>query len=244
MYSYTAVLAGGVLLGMIVTARRARPRSWLDGWLWGMAAAIVGGRLGFIWREWAYFQERPSDLTQLWQGGFWYHTALLGGLLGVWAWARWQKRPLLPLLDLFAPGIGLLIVAGWIACWLEGCAYGAETTLAWWSADLPDHFGVFAVRFQTQWLGALGSLLPLAGVLAWRRPLPPGARFGWLLLGVSLTRVAVSLLRGDPMILWGPLRLDTWLDGATAVAGLIFVMRNQVMRNGVMRDKSEDKEAA
>ena len=35
----------------------------------------------------------------------------------------------------------------------EGCAYGRETTLGWLAADLPDSFGVYAVRYRRSFWG-------------------------------------------------------------------------------------------
>ena len=38
---------------------------------------LIGGRIGFVWLEWGYFQERPYEIFQFAHGGLTYHGALL-----------------------------------------------------------------------------------------------------------------------------------------------------------------------
>ncbi|MCA9929470.1 MAG: prolipoprotein diacylglyceryl transferase [Anaerolineales bacterium] len=225
IYSYTAVFTLGILIGMGLTARLNRTSQivgWLDGWLVAMGAAVLGGRLGFVLPSFDYYQERPFDLG-LWQGGLNYHAALAAGFLALWGWCRWQKRPFLPTLNLFAPALALITAFGWAACWFEGCAYGATTTLGPFAADLPDNFGVFAVRYQTQWISAGWSIVIFAVALwQWQR----GNRqylFAVTLFGLSLGHVGVSLLRGDPVPTIAAIRLDTLFDTLLILFSLILL---------------------
>ncbi|MCZ7668191.1 MAG: prolipoprotein diacylglyceryl transferase [Chloroflexi bacterium] len=91
--------------------------------------------------------------------------ALLAALVGLWLWGVWRKRPFASYTDLLTPGFALLAVFTWAACWLAGCAYGQETTFGLLAANLPDDFGLFAVRYQTQLLGLLWSLLIFIAVI-------------------------------------------------------------------------------
>jgi prolipoprotein diacylglyceryltransferase len=110
---------------------------------------------------------------------------------------------------------------GWAACWYEGCAYGRETVLGPLAADLPDAYGVFALRYQSQLVGGLLSLLA-ALLLVWRQQRRPGGRNFWLaLLLISASRALVSLLRGDAAPLVGGYRLDTLLEVGVAAAALL-----------------------
>lgn len=223
VYSFTAVYTLALLLGVVITGRLAQRWGWVDGLLLALALALLLGRLTFVAAQWSYFQERPSDMWRLWQGGFTYHGVLVGALLGLWLWARWQKRPLWPLLDLLTPLLCWLSAAGWLACWLEGCAYGLPTTLGLFAADLPDNLGVFAVRYQVQWLGVAWSLLVLALVWRWRRQVGNGRLFLVALLLLSLGRVALMPLRGDTAVALANWRLDGWLDSGFALLGLLLL---------------------
>lgn len=232
LYSYTAVIGLGIIVAIGLTAWWARrlgqeEDGWLDGLLVTLAAGLVGGRIGFVWMEWAYFQERPAEAWQIWQGGLSYHGALAAGLLGLWCWwviYRRQQTPFTAYAGLFAPGFALGSAFGWLACWLEGCAYGRETILGPWSASLPDTFGVFAVRYQTQLLGLGLTLFVFLLIIVLHHRWQPGRLFWLTLLGLSFGRLLVSLWRGDDVVMVSStIRLDTFVDAALAFMSLILL---------------------
>ena len=236
LYSYTVVLAVGIAAGIGLAFWRRRGRqgslAWLDGLLVGLVAGLIGGRAGFVWLEWAYFVERPSQILQFPQGGLNYHSALLAGLLAWWGWTVWRKRPFIPDADLLAPSFALVSAFGWLACWLEGCGYGrAAPSGHWLAADLPDTFGVYAWRYQTQLLGIGLSLLVFLWALRRQRHWPPGRALWFVIFALSLGRVGVNMLRGDPAIeiaarQIGSLRADIILDSAFAILSLILLKYN------------------
>jgi phosphatidylglycerol:prolipoprotein diacylglycerol transferase len=214
IYSFTAVWGIGILLALAVTWRVAKPwrtphSDWWDGAMAAGLMALIGGRMGYWLGQWAYFAERPSAMWQVWAGGFSYTGALLGGLLGLWGWCRWRQRPFAHYALLLSPGLALLSMAGWTACWLHGCAYGAKTTLAPWSANLADNYGVFAVRYQTQLLGISLSLLLFMALLISIRRRPSPRLFWAALLGVTLIQLLISRWRGDLIGYVGGAHLDT-----------------------------------
>lgn len=225
LFSYAAILGLGAIASVGVvwwqTGREKRPFS-PDPLLLALTLALLLGRASFVWGQWDYFQQRPAEMWQLWRGGFTYHGALAGGLLGIWL-GRKQ-------LDLayFALPLALLHAAGWAACLLEGCAYGRPTTLGLLAADLPDEFGVYALRYQTQLLGLLASLLLLGG-LRWLygRWGKNGRFFLLTLLLTSLIHFPLTLLRGDPVTQLGTFRLDTLLDAGMVLIALTLLQYKQ-----------------
>jgi phosphatidylglycerol:prolipoprotein diacylglycerol transferase len=237
LYSYTALLAAGVAGGVALTVWLGRERPllprfvWIDGALAALVGALLGGRLAFVVARWDYFATRLALGVRLWNGGFAYAGAVLGGGLALALWALARRRPVLPLLAQLSPGVAVVYLAGWIGCWLEGCAYGRETAVHgdwrdWLAADLPDHLGVYAWRYQSQLLAALLALLLLALVIVvYRRRGGPGFLAGLTLLGVSLIRLAILPLRGDPAPLLAGLRGDAWIDGALALLAVIFLLQ-------------------
>ena len=224
LYSYTVVMIVGALLAVGLVKWRVEKRpftllqsTWFDGILVMVAAGLIGGRIGFVIGSWDYFQIHPDEAWQLWQGGLSYHGAVLAAGLSLWLWSWWQGVAMRHYLGLYAPAFALLVLFGWGACWLDGCGYGQEATLGWLTADLPDVYGVYAVRYQTQLggmvTGLLALLLPwLLGHLwaVWQRPL---RQFGLTLLLMSLGHLLVGLGRGDGLpLLWG-WSVGLWLDG-------------------------------
>lgn len=230
IYSYTVVLGVGILAATAVTgwlAKKQQIENWLDAVLVCLIAGLIGGRFGFVLANWEYFQDHPSSIPRLWQGGYSYFGALFAALVGLWFWSRSQKRPFPTYTDLLTPGFALLCAFGWLACWFEGCAYGQETVFGLLSADLPDEFGIFAVRYQTQMIGAIWSLLVFAIALLTRTRWRTGQLF-WLTLGLlSLGNIVISLLRGDPMPMIESYRLDAIINGTIVLISALFMLYYQ-----------------
>lgn len=228
LYSFTVALAVGIALSLGVTSWLARRRpfpGWLDGTLLSGAAALVGGRAGYVLAHLSYFSENTAEAWQLWRGGLSYQGALLAGLFAFWGWSHWQRKPFLVYAGLLAPGLALLSAAGWAACWLEGCAYGLEATSGPLTAYLPDEFGVFALRYQTQVIGFVLSL-GVFGLLLWGwRRWTAGALFWVALFSISLIHGVVGLWRGDLAPLLFIWRVDLWFDFGLATFSLLLFIR-------------------
>jgi phosphatidylglycerol:prolipoprotein diacylglycerol transferase len=228
LYSFTVVMGLGVgaSIGLAAwQARRhpARLAGWLDGLLAAAGVGLLAGRAAYVGANWDYFQAHPAEAALVWQGGLSYHGALFGGLAGLWLWRR--RRPpgatYLEYAALFGPPLAFASFFGWVACWYEGCAYGREAVLGPLAADLPDTYGVYALRYQSQLFGALLSLV-IALLLVWRQQRRPGGRNFWLaLLLISASRAVVTLFRGDAAPLVGAYRLDTLLELGLALVALL-----------------------
>lgn len=232
IYSFTILLALGVLLATLLTSRLERlhpAAAWLDALLVVFTVAFLGGRFGFIIGQWSYFQERPSEIWQFWQGGLSYHGALFAGLAALLLWTGARGSSFYTYAALFSPGLALVIVFGWLACWFDGCAYGRETVIGPLSADLPDEFGVFALRYQTQLIGLLLSLAAFIAILWLFKRIRPAAAFWSALLLVSIAHLIPGLLRGDPVLMIRSVRLDGLLDGML-IAGSILMLQYSIRR--------------
>lgn len=235
LYTYTVVWDIGLLLGFYMLWRRAKRTNIAvpyDGLLWGIFAALIIGRASFVLGNWDYFQQNQGEIAQLWRGGIGYHAALLAGIELFFLVSLWQKKATKKMMWLIAPLLPWLSVVGWLACYAEGCAYGAETVLGLLSADLPDHLGVFAIRYQSQLLGVFGSLVALLLTLLLQNKLASSKLF-WLSLAlISLVHIGVTLLRADEMFLLFGQRLDIWLDVLLIVVGLggIGLAKNDVAK--------------
>lgn len=226
LYAFTVILGLGLLAALALTAwlaRRHGVAGWLDGALAAAAGAVLAGRAVFVALNRPYFAENPAEAWQVWLGGLNYHGALLGGLAGLWLWARLTGRPFFRYAGLFAPGLALLAAAGWAACAADGCAYGRAASPGLLAASLPDDLGVVTVRYRTQFAGAVGSLAVFALSLWAFRRARPALCFWATLGGLSLARAVVALGRGDPAPVIAGLRLDLLVDLGLAVLSLLAV---------------------
>ena len=233
IYSYTVMLALGIITGIGLTIwanRKVHARNWFDALLVILASAILGGRLGFVVLRWDYFQEQGLEAWQIWRGGLSYHPALLAGLLALLLWTIFRGQSFYQVATLLVPAFVLVIAFGWGACWLEGCAYGKETVLGPLAADLPDDFGVFAVRYQSQIIGLILTLLLFFVVMGISGRRMPILVFWFALGAVSLIHLLAGLLRGDPAPeIWG-LRLDLVVDGLLVFICII-LLQYEILRN-------------
>lgn len=222
LYSYTVVLGLGVLCGLALVAwQRPRP-GWADTLLFSLTIGLIGARAGFVLTNTAYYTTNTAEIAQFSQGGLSYHAGFLSACLASIGWCWWHKQNWAELAGLVAPSLTLAHAFGWLACYLEGCAYGQATFIGWLAADLPDSLGVFAVRYQTQLFGVLLSLLVFGLVWFGRTRLRPGHLFALTLFLISTGRVLISPLRDDPTLFINTLRLDTLLDASLMIISLIY----------------------
>jgi phosphatidylglycerol:prolipoprotein diacylglycerol transferase len=219
VFSYTVALVVGMALGMAVCYRSARerlpdPAIVLDAGFWALLGGVLGGRGGYVLLNWAYYVDHLDRALRLREGGLSWHGALIGGCAAVALWYAirlqgdrsafdWRD-----LADVAASGLALGSAFGWLAALLTGSAYGAEASgymppLSWLAANLPDIYGVDAVRFLTQPLMIVWSLLLWGLLWGLRRRLPRGGTFALYLLVYALGDFAVAFLRGDGTWRWG-----------------------------------------
>jgi phosphatidylglycerol:prolipoprotein diacylglycerol transferase len=233
--SYTIALVAGMLAGTWMAYRLGKvrlsaPAFVLDAGFWALLGGVLGGRLGYVLANWAYYADHLDKALNLREGGLSWHGALIGGGMSVALWlvvSGWY-RPVVPdwrdLYDALAPGMALGGVFGWLGCLLAGCAYGAEATgyvppLSWLSAELPDIYGVRAARFLTQPLMIAWSALLWGALWSLGRRLPRGLGFALYLLLYALADFGVTFLRGDGTWRWG-LWLPQWVALAEVCVAL------------------------
>ena len=91
------------------------------------------------------------------------------------------------------------------------------------SADLPDEFGVFALRYQTQLIGFLLSLLAFIAIFWLFKRAKPSVMFWSALLLISIAHLIPGLLRGDPTLMLGPVRIDLLIDSLLITVSLLML---------------------
>jgi prolipoprotein diacylglyceryltransferase len=219
VFSYTVALVVGMAAGVYVSWRRAKerlsdPKVVLDVGFWALLGGVMGARVGHVLANWAYYVDHLDKAIRVREGGHSWHGALVAGCVTVVLWYAIRRRNNLltpdwrDLADVAAPGLSLGSAFGWLGALLAGSAYGVEASgylspVSWLTADLPDIYGVSAVRFLTQ-PAMIAWCLALWGLL-WRlrHRLSPGTAFALYLLLYALGDFAVAFLRGDGTWRWG-----------------------------------------
>lgn len=234
---YTLRVLSGLLPGVIwvwgVGRRQGYTSRQLAILLWAtLFGGVLGGRLGYVAQNAAYFAQNPGAFILLWRvGGLDGSGAWLGGLAAAMAYAWHTRTPARQVLELLAPLALLLSAGAWWGCGYTGCAWGREVSGAaaswqrWLIRELPDLYYTLAPRYAIQLLAA-GWALGLAGILAlWRGHAL--TIFALYLAGLSM----LTLLRADPVLSIGNLRLDTVVYGVLALGGgLLEIAGSQKIR--------------
>jgi len=233
IYSYTVLLALGIVAGIGLTAWSKRKNyriEWFDAVLIILIGAILGGRLGFVVLNWEYYQEKTSEVWHFWQGGLSYFPAFLAGIAALLIWTTVKKQSFYQMAALLCPALILVTAFGWAACGLEGCAYGKESVLGVLTSDLADEFGVYAVRYQSQLIGLLLSLLLFAVIITFERRMAPAFLFWLTIAALSTIHLLIGFIRGDPVPQVSGVRLDLIFDGVLLCTSLIMLQFEAVRR--------------
>lgn len=135
IFSYGVMVVLGFLAAVWWSVRSGRRRGLaeddvLDAAVWVFLPALVGARLLYVWLNRSDYTTL-LDLFRVWEGGMSFHGGLLGGVAGglLYAWRRGVSP--WTLADVAAPGVALAYGIGRIGCLLNGCCYGAPTSLPW-----------------------------------------------------------------------------------------------------------------
>lgn len=210
MTSYGFLLASGLVIGTVFSARFARSDGLAAGAvyrlaLWILPCSLVGTKLFLIlthtngvggWRE----ALSLSDSRAV--GGYW------GGLLvgiGVAATlARTMSLPWTRIADASAPGLALGNVLGRLGCFAAGCCWG-KPTASWIGVRFTERAhqltGVPTDSYlvPTQLIEAGANLLMFLVLLKlWRRRTFPGQIIILYLASYSAERYVVDFWRDDP----------------------------------------------
>jgi len=220
--TFSLILGLGAALGLAASAWQASKKQALgsvDAGLAALVGSLLGGRAAHIAAYWGYYQSRPAEIPQPWLGGLSASGALLGAALGLLVFSAFTRRRPGELADGLLPLLACMVTSAWLACWLDGTAYGPGAS-GWWGLPSQDEWGQVSKRLPLQLIGALLALawFWLLDRLRLPKSAPAGRLAGLAYLGVALELFGLSFFRADPGPTWRALRLDAW--GSLAAAGL------------------------
>src|SRR4030042_1212674 len=96
-----------------------------------VVGGIIGARLVHVIDYWDLYQQDLLGAFRVWEGGMGAHGAIFGAIVGGWIYAVVRKLPLGQLCNLAALGAALALSIARIGCTINGCCYGAPTSLPW-----------------------------------------------------------------------------------------------------------------
>jgi phosphatidylglycerol:prolipoprotein diacylglycerol transferase len=156
---------------------------------------IIGGRVGYmLFYSTSELIHNPLSLVKIWQGGMSFHGGLIGGMLGLYLFAKHYHKSFLQVTDFTAPLIPLGLATGRIGNFINGELWGRPTDIAWGMVfphvdALPRH------PSQLYEFGLEGVFLFLILFTYSRKPRPAGYTTALFLLFYGVFRFSIEFVR-------------------------------------------------
>lgn len=164
----------------------------------GLAAGVIGARLGYVLQHAAIYVEDVRAIFSLNLTAFAVFEGAVVGILAALIYAQRKSLPLWPTLDALTPGAALFAVFVNLSQWASGDAFGAPANLPWamelWGAP----------RHPAQ-LYALAASIVILLIVLWlqaRQEFAGQLALSWLALA-SGARLLLEAFRGDSLVLAG-----------------------------------------
>ena len=225
IHFYGAIIAAGLLLGMLYCLRRSREFGLkeddiLDGFLWITPFAIVCARIYYCVFSWDEYAADPISVLYIWNGGIAIYGSVIGAIIGMAVFAKIKKVKLTAVLDLVLMAFLIGQSIGRWGNFMNREAFGAAT-------DSYFRMGLYNT-VTNQWeyyhpTFLYESVWNLTGFLLLHFLSKKRQYDGQMALGYAawygLGRCFIEGLRVDSLW-WGPFRVSQVLAGVTCVAAL------------------------
>ena len=212
IYTYGVLVTIGVILGLCYARRQAAraglpPRAIWNLGVYMIFGALIASKLWLIFSDWSYYAANPRDVFSLtmFQSAGTFYGGLFGAILTAFAYVRWRKLPLLPVLDVAAAALPLSHAIGRLGCFAAGCCFGKPTALPWsvtFTSQAAERLAgtpLHTPLHPTQLYEAAAELLNFF-LLIWigARQKFPGQILGAYFVLYGLERGGIEFFRGDP----------------------------------------------
>ncbi len=124
LFFYIGIFAAALLAVLLCKRKKIEKFDIVCSAIYTMIGAIVGSKLLFLIVSFRQIIELQLDLVAIIKGGFVFYGGFLGGLLGLFIYAKQFKLEFLPLLNLYATVLPLGHAFGRVGCFFGGCCYG------------------------------------------------------------------------------------------------------------------------
>ena len=234
--SYAALaligLCAGLILGEYTRRHIGLSRGGLLSFtLFCVIGAVIGAKLLFMIVEW---ERTVSDLKGvLFGGGFVFYGGLLMSFFTAWLWCRKTQTPILPMLDIFFPGVTLFHAFGRVGCYLAGCCYGCETTSALGVCFPEGGYAPAGIPLLPVQLFEAAFLLILTVVLVivLKRSKISGTTFCTYLISYAFWRFAIEFFRSDPRGSFFGLSTSQFISILLLLVGIVLRKRSREFEN-------------
>ena len=218
---YSVLIVCGIALAIYLAGREESrlglPQDTaIDVALIAVPFGIVGARLYYVIMRWEAFVNHPLSVLYIWEGGIAIYGAVIGGVIGVWLYARRKKLPFLVIADLIVPGLLLAQAIGRWGNYFNMEAYGPlvqNPRLQFFpmAVLIPEADG-YQWHAATFFYESLWNLCGFAVLWCLRKKQrKQGNLLAWYFVIYGSGRFIIEQLRQDSLYL-GPLRVSQYLS--------------------------------
>jgi len=247
--AYALCIIAGIILAIWWGERRWIARGGTAGTVIDIAVfavpfGLVGGRLYHVATDWhRYFGpgENPLDALKIWDGGLGIWGAIALGAVGAWIGCRVKGVPLPAYADAIAPGIVVAQAIGRVGNYFNQELTGGPTDLPWGLelyrrenefGDLDNLNGVAVNHIATNgspvhptFLYELIWNLLVAALIVWvdrKYRLGHGRAFAVYVMGYTLGRTWIELMRTDPATHVFGVRINVWVSILVFLGAVVY----------------------
>ena len=235
---YSVLIALSVLLSYVMVIREEKRRLLpaniaADAFIYFVPTGIIGARIYYVVFSLSQFASNPIRALFIWEGGLAIYGAIIGGIAGVYLYARRKRLSLALLMDVYAPFLALSQAIGRWGNYFNQEAYGYSVSnprLMFFPAavliatgDSPQwHYATFF--YESIWNLFVFFIL----LRTKRKPLRTGDLFLIYLMLYGLGRTICEAMRSDSlMILRDTIRVSQLVGAVTfSVIAIYFVIRS------------------
>lgn len=137
IYYYGVIMAFAIAVGVLVSDWAGtkffalKKETIIDLAPYLIIFGIIGARLYYCILSYDFYLRFPTEIIAIRHGGISIHGAILGGLIGLWIFAKRHKINPIKLCDVSAIGLSLAQAIGRWGNFFNSEAFGAPTNLPW-----------------------------------------------------------------------------------------------------------------
>jgi phosphatidylglycerol:prolipoprotein diacylglycerol transferase len=221
--TYGVLVATGFLTGLLVMMRLAKRAGMNADNVTNLAfycaiAGVLGAKLFMFLFDLPQYIQDPGQIftIETLQAAGVFHGGFIVALITAVVVMRRHKMPLLPTMDVFAPGIVIGQAIGRIGCFAAGCCWGTECDLPWgvrfrsdFAAPVPLNKTLHPVQLYESALNVIVFVILYRMCTKEHRP---GQVIGWYLVLYSSVRFFVEFFRVHEQALVGPFSITQWIS--------------------------------
>lgn len=231
---YGIIITTGIILGFLYANYHAKKEGvssddLLDYAIYVVLAAIVGARAYYVAFEWENY-DSFWDVIAIWEGGLAIYGAIIAGGIAVYVISRIKKINPLKMYDIITPSVMLGQIIGRWGNFVNGEAYGYETTLPWRMGIQKSYFAEMIYVHPTFLYESLWNLIGLIIIhCLYRRKKFDGQIFYMYIAWYGFGRMFIEQLRTDSLT-QGDIRVSSLVGLLSFLAGAVLLTWQFVKR--------------